>query len=205
VLRDSNRRRDSFQRSQAAATVSQERVIEPRRRQIVYAFVVVLLLAHAWVVATGDEHFPILAYPMFAWEVDGHYECVAVFGVSQNGEEFALDDSQTSPTGSDWLHFAMLKVLHFPRRNAYYGEFLERCSSVPEPDREACAQKGMAEDTLEWLRSRYEQRKAGPPLRALRVYDADVRPEIVHRAEGATVVKNVLSKRLLFEHVAGGL
>ena len=136
------------------------------RRLFVNVILIAFIAGSAYDTITDQEHWPFSQYPMFSgvWS-QRSFTWLRLFGVTENGGEFALDANKfIAPFDQSRLPKALQQILDKPD-----GDQRIRIA-LPE------------------LHARYEQLRRdadhdGPPIVALRLYEL----EYVIRPDGANV------------------
>jgi hypothetical protein len=159
--------------------------MSPLRRRFVGWFIGLLLGAHVIAIVRKFDDWPISCYPMFSGIQDAQYRLTTLHGVSADGREFLLDESQF------WKPMRLVEIHSALRQNA------RRDRKLRKKDPAADSKTQQAVQALFGL---YEQNRAaglhvGPRLVALRLYnttweldphlrnlDSPIAQELVHEA-----------------------
>jgi hypothetical protein len=142
---------------------------------VVTVLVAVFLLAHASVLVTGDQHWPVMSFPMLSFNFEHDLTCTAVFAIpaDETKPEFRLMPQQVGIHGTI-LSYVFGKILKYPDRNPEFDKLAAECPTEDTAQR-TCVGDRLARNGLEFVYARYElQRQHSPqlpPLRGLRLYD----------------------------------
>jgi len=155
--------------------------LSPRRKRVITIALAAFLLAHAFVLVVGDQHWPVMSFPMLSFNFDDELKCTVAFGVPEDPAkpEFRLMPNQVGVAGQT-LSYVFAKIMKYPERNPAFDQLAAACPPGDDAGR-GCARAHLADGGLEFLYKRYEaQRKKHPdklpPLRAMRLYDMRFTP-----------------------------
>jgi hypothetical protein len=146
------------------------------RRRLFAVFFAVFLLAHVYTLTSGNHHWPIVSYPMWATLYKKDFECLVAYGVPEDPaqNEIRLGTPQTGFPSFN-MRIAFGKILHYPWRNASYRRFAASCPSSSLEEEHACATQHMASDALQHLYERYHAMRGEddeqPRIRGARLYN----------------------------------
>jgi hypothetical protein len=144
------------------------------RKRILGIVFAAFIASHLPFYCTGDQHWPIVNYPMFADNNDREPSCPAVYGVPVHGAEFLMNSDLVGIEDLE-ICFVVKKALHYPKRNAGYTAAAAECVQADARERERCASERLVAHILAALYTRYEQSRSSnnklPALRGLKIYE----------------------------------
>src|SRR5688572_21823938 len=92
--------------------------MSPGRRRVISVVLVVAVAAHFSGLITGDQHWPVLSFPMFSYNMEDGLECPVVFAVP---EDSSKPEFRILPKHSGMplltIPYAFAKVLRYPHRS----------------------------------------------------------------------------------------
>jgi len=146
------------------------------RERLVSAFVIVFIGSHACVTLVSTQHWPVLSYTMYAFDLSNGLSCPVTFGVPEDDAkpEFPIRSRDIGMSAME-MSFAFRKILKFPYRNPTFDTLAASCP--PAEDRNACATRQLAAGALSFLIGRYDQIRHDdatmPALKGMRVYEVE--------------------------------